>query len=163
MKKQAVIMITILILAVLVPILFFVLRDEIVMIAGEEFSARHTTELDIIPTSLQDIDGIARLGNLERLRILDAENVFPTFEEGELLLDVISELDNLRDLELAFIPIDGYSLSHLSALTELERLDISNSWLEDISAIAGLVNLQELRLSNNNITDLSPVRNMMRA
>jgi hypothetical protein len=112
-KKIKISIIAILILIILFALWFFVLRDETVTIAGEKFSIRNTTELDIIPTSLKDVTGIVRLRNLERLRVIDAENVFPEYEDAEDLLEAIGELERLRDLELGFIPINEQSLNFL--------------------------------------------------
>jgi hypothetical protein len=114
MKKEIkIIVIIMLILIISFTLWFVLLRDETVIIAGEEYSVRHTAELDVIPTSRKDIDGISRLRNLEKLRVIDAENVFPEYENAEDLLEAIGGLEKLRDLELGFIPINEQSLNFL--------------------------------------------------
>ena len=55
---------------------------------------------------------------------------------------------------------DLTDLTHLSGMTNLTRLHLSNNNISDISALSSLTNLKLLYLDNNNISDLSPLSSL---
>ena len=64
----------------------------------------------------------------------------------------------LKQLMIAFSKIKD--ISALSALTDLEYINLSNNSISDISPLRNLINLKELHLANNKIKDISPLRRL---
>ena len=56
--------------------------------------------------------------------------------------------------------IKCYNPSNLKLMTNLKKLDISNTFTNFICVLSGLINLVELDISCNNINSLEPLRNL---
>ncbi|NNE94325.1 MAG: hypothetical protein HKN23_21970 [Verrucomicrobiales bacterium] len=70
----------------------------------------------------------------------------------------IAQLANfpfLRDVQLRVTTFDDRQLAILSAATQIEKLDLSNSGISDFGVVelSGLSNLKELNLTRTDITD----------
>jgi len=101
------------------------------------------TELDLSATGISDISALAKLGNLEVLRLSnnDISNLY------------IFEQTNSR-MTLKELYLNGNVIEDISALgymPNLEVLDISNNMIGSVLPLVNLTNLRELYLSGNNV------------
>ncbi|MCF8054454.1 MAG: leucine-rich repeat domain-containing protein [Deltaproteobacteria bacterium] len=71
---------------------------------------------------------------------------------------MIGKLVWLRKLDLSYTYVAD--LSPLKNLTNLQSLDFNNTEVTDLSPLKNLTNLQSLNLGNNKVTDLSPLKNL---
>lgn len=97
-------------------------------------------------SQLNDISAVSELLNLEDLRInmTNLEDITPV---SKLQLKTLVVTDNkISELNSA---IEG--------METLERLDVENNKISDISSMSSLKNLRSTYLYNNNISDISPV------
>ena len=74
-------------------------------------------------------------------------------------LSPLSGLTNLERLDLGDNSISDVSAlaSALSGLTSLEWLDLSSNSISDVSALSGLTSLETLWLGSNSISDITPL------
>lgn len=56
---------------------------------------------------------------------------------------------------------DSIDINPVSRLTNLEKLDLSDSKIEDLSPLYGLYHLKNLNLKNTSVSDLSPLENLL--
>lgn len=73
----------------------------------------------------------------------------PTTEE-------LHSIINIKTLKIN----DSIDINPVSRLTNLERLDLSNSKIEDLSPLYGLYHLKSLNLKNTSVSDLSSLENL---
>ncbi len=97
----------------------------------------------------EDVDEILTLKGLEELEITCY---------SDTIIDVsnIKELTNLRNLTMENF-INSESLGNL---TNLEKLNISNSEHADLTSISNLTNLKDLHITDDSLENLSFVTNM---
>ena len=112
-------------------------------------------ELNIDLTANDDIAQLAYLQHLERLSL---SNFAGDIEDPIALMNALSQLTNLRELDLTLIPI--YHLEPIANLTNLERLNIHGSFLPDITPLSRLTNLTTLDLIEVGVRDISPLANL---
>ncbi len=112
-----------------------------------------------------DLSPLTAMLNLEELNIigLEVENLgmLGTLEKLErfkcntqsIMLSEIAKLQHLKQLSLRFVPVNDVSM--LTALSELEVLDLNYTGLIAIEPIAEFEKLKELNLAGNKIADIS--------
>ena len=66
-----------------------------------------------------------------------------------------------RSASLAGRELDSTELAALAAMTDLRRLDLSDTGLSDLSSLSGLVGLESLDLSGNAVADLAPLAGLV--
>lgn len=132
---------------------------------------QNLTYLDLSFTSVENIDILSNLTNLEYLNLygINGEehqiishgySVIGFSYEWEYIerfnnLDFLIPLVNLKQLYLGSNGLTD--VTALSGLTQLEKLDLSYNELTNIDSLSDLKNLKYLDLSSNQITDYSPV------
>jgi hypothetical protein len=106
--------------------------------------------------SIQDITPLKSLTNLETLSLsgLKLTNI-----------DVISNLTNLKELEMYSTLLDWYTditpdITPIKNLSKLEILNLGKNNIKDISALKGLKNLKKLSLEQNKIIDITPLKDL---
>ena len=131
-----------------------------------ELKNLHT--LDLSGNGIFDIWALAELKNLEILNlgafvIVDEDGDHSIIGTNDILdIRALAELKNLRTLDLSGNELSG-GIDPLAGLTNLEILNLSNSWiadgdLNDLTPLAGLTNLHTLDLSGNReISDTTPL------
>lgn len=84
------------------------------------------------------------------------------FKKKVGLLDSLStsDIENIAQIEELIIPNHQYitSIAPLSELTNLRRVDISGTNIQDLKPIRNLTNLEELNISNTKVEDLSALK-----
>ncbi len=75
-------------------------------------------------------------------------------------LSEVAGLTGLTELGLTSMGLNGSDLSDLSRLGALEKLDLRDNAITDLSALAPSVRLTEIRLDDNFVGDVSPLANM---
>lgn len=75
-------------------------------------------------------------------------------------LSEVAGLTGLTELGLTGMGLNGSDLYDLSRLGALEKLDLRDNAITDLSALAPLVRLTEIRLDDNFVGDVSPLANM---
>ncbi len=106
-------------------------------------------KLNLSENSLDDIDPLAKLTNLEELIISTAENSMTN-----PLTDIapLASLTNLRVLEITYTNVSD--VSPLKDLTNLRELNLSNNVITDITPLENLTDLTHLMLHHNDIENL---------
>ena len=99
---------------------------------------------------LINFDYIINAENLEYLYINNCKFDFP--------IDCISELKNLKRLNITFCNIDD--ISFLGHMKTLEIIFLDNNKINDISIFEKLSNLQVLSLMYNEVTDITPLKQL---
>lgn len=108
-------------------------------------------ELEIGINSIENLDGLEELPNLERLFIRNIDNN---------KLKAIGKCKNLNTLE---INGDINDITFLNELNNLEYLGLQeNRNLTDISALASMEKLKELDLIKTGVYDISALKNLKR-
>lgn len=105
-------------------------------------------ELNLRGNQITDLEPVAQLSKLVYLNIhsnSDIESIAP-----------VSGLDSLQILIMRNVPV-GEEASFLRDLRELQRLNLRNCRVTDISFIVNLKELTQLDLRDNSIADLSPL------
>lgn len=78
------------------------------------------------------------------------------------LADSVSESDIRNIAEIEELDVSGHQyivdLAPLSQLTNLRRLNVSNTQISDLKPIRNLTNLEELNISHTEVNDLEPLR-----
>ncbi len=129
-------------------------------------------ELDIAYGVFTGIGGLAPLVNLERLFLsnnlnladISAVSNFTRLIEldvsstGVTDLSVLSSLNDLVALYARDLP--SITPAHISPLTGLQVLDVSENGLLDINFVAGMTQLQYLFTRTNSLTDLTPLTDL---
>lgn len=112
---------------------------------------RHMAFLETLSISNGVSGQLNVLSNLSNLKSLQITNTSVSTEE----LEIIGTLTALENLTL-----NGCSLSTsagLSGLTALQYLDLSNNAIRNIAALSSMTELKELILQRNALQDLSPL------
>ncbi|MFW6274504.1 MAG: leucine-rich repeat domain-containing protein [Spirochaetota bacterium] len=116
--------------------------------------------INLSENRIPDLTPLAKLRQLQTLKI--SNNNIQDLQE--IHLDALSELPELRELELANNrgpshpenPGEHRRISNidiLSSFTELERVDLSYNHIEDIGALSKLVRLRYLNLRDNRLSE----------
>ena len=94
-----------------------------------------------------NLAGFQALGQIKSLEYCP----FLGTDECDAKLAAISDLPNLRSINLSNVPLSGAGLKPLQKLTSLTQLDLPQSGLsdEDLSPLQSLTNLQTLTLPNS--------------
>jgi len=152
-KKRILILLTIFLLIAIVGVVaWLLLRTPAYINFGDQRIPTDSTDVQLELSSGDNINALRHLRDLEHLAILPGEEPL-TERESTRLIDTISGLTNLRELDLSFIPITD--ISPLSSLVNLESLTLNDNGLADLTGVEGMVNLQNLIAIYNEITDLS--------
>ena len=116
------------------------------MLGLTELSVRYVLNLE----GLQYAKNLAKL-ELDRAMVQDSklEN-----------LEVITELTQLKELEISVYHINDDDLQIIAKLSQLEKLTLNTNDITDISVLADMKNLNYLDLSENAITDVSVLAGM---
>lgn len=104
------------------------------------------TRLVVEDIRLSDPSGIEVATDLEALGL-----AFNRISSLYTLTDMV----NLRLLDLSSNQVGNDDLANISDLVNLEFLDLSNNFISDLTHMSTMVGLKQLRLENNAITDLS--------
>ena len=137
---------------------------------------KNVTQLDLQDLDM-DVADIASMSQLKKLCLIsgtidniDLINQFTQLESLYLYLDdentdnlnIISNLSQLKELVVTNLEDDQHinNIEILRKFTNLERLDLFNNNISDISPIAELKKLQYLNISYNNIENISPLCNL---
>ena len=125
-------------------------------------------------TSQSVLTSLARLQQLRKLRTV----ALPTFEPlaalpGLLVLDArlatgtdlrhLSALTDLCKLDLRGVPLDRQQLAIIGGLRQLQELNLSSAGIADIKALAPLRQLVDLDLSDNPIANVSTLHGLRHA
>ena len=106
--------------------------------------------LQIYNPPLSDVSVIAGLTQLEVLQVYN-----PSTPDVSSLVSALAELTQLRTLTLEDISSSNVDVSALSALTQLERLDIEGKSISDVSSLSKLIHLRSLSIGNTSVSDVS--------
>lgn len=88
--------------------------------------------------------------------LLSIKSIKISLYPKELSLRGVNNLQNLEELNLQDKALKQNQLSYLDGLTNLKKLNLSNSSITDINPLGSLTSLEELHLSGNKeITDIS--------
>ena len=110
--------------------------------------------------NISDLTGLERATNLISLR-LEGAYVGNRFVNSSSVSD-LSPLAGLTRLEELDLWVNSVSdLSALTGLTNLTRLGLVGNNISDVSVLAGLTNLESLFLDGNTISDISPVAGLI--
>ncbi len=93
-----------------------------------------------------------------------AVTVTPGFQEDFDLAEARIEAarqDRARVLRLSNLPGLGALPENISALNDLRQLDLRNTLISDVSALAGLSNLEILNIRGTMVRDLSPLAGLV--
>ncbi|MBV7272739.1 leucine-rich repeat domain-containing protein [Clostridium sp. PL3] len=154
------------------------IRDDINKPSGDVYKSdiEDITELDAKYHEIQDISGIEKLTNLQKLNLL--ENQISSIDSLKNLtnlkqltlgnnkisnISVLKNLVNLQTLDLGEYYDSCNQISNidvLKSLTNLQELNLSGNQLKDISALKNLINLQSIDLSYNEISDISALKSL---
>ena len=110
--------------------------------------------LDSLTISNYNLDSVAFLSNLSRLRRLNLSGSRVRAED----LGIIGSLPNLQELTLSNCGLS--TLTGLENAHELTYLNLSSNSIRNLSALNSLYHLQELDLSHNAVTDLTQLANL---
>jgi hypothetical protein len=150
-----------------------IFKSELASIIDLDASGRDIRYLDgiealkrLVTLNLSDnlVSDLTPLSNLKMLRVLNLSNN----QMCDLNLVNFSSIENLqiRELDLVSNHCDNGELlrdiSHLSRLTEIEELVLSNNHIEDIKPLAHLSKLKSLDLRGNQIKDIEPLQQLTR-
>jgi internalin A len=129
------------------------------------YPIRELTNLEIIDSSLNNIDSLVPIKNLKHLKRVDfTQNKISNLEPLSNLTDLetlwlqdnritdispLFQLINLKELWLAGNKIQD--IRFLSKLKQLKKLDLSYNQIGDIDELANLKNLEVLKLNGNNL------------
>ncbi len=69
---------------------------------------------------------------------------------------------DLTELDLSDRQLTNAQIQNLRHLKQLERLNLKNNFLTDLSCLSGLTELREVTFDNNNVQDIEFTRNMMK-
>ena len=72
--------------------------------------------------------------------------------------NILIQDNNLKSLALEYTTIE--SMENFKDCTALEYIRITNSTINDISALANMPNLKTINFSNNNIVNLEPIQSL---
>ena len=114
----------------------------------------HFSYLESLTIKNYSLDSLSFLTDLTTLRHLDLSGSrFPATN-----LSVISALPNLQDLNLSNCGLS--TLAGLENAIELGYLNLSDNSIRNLSPLSGLFHLRELDLSHNAVTDLTQLANL---
>ena len=107
----------------------------------------------IVQTKLSDISVLSNFVLLEELHLTNnaISDVTP-----------LSSLINLRILEISLNPFENGDISSWGALTNLEKLNLRQTGVSDISVVANFTKLTYLNLhSNTGVTTIEPLKDLI--
>ncbi|WMJ79839.1 leucine-rich repeat domain-containing protein [Clostridium sp. MB40-C1] len=115
------------------------------------------TNLEKIDLSFNSIENISALKGLTKLKTLNLSFNWSYDGKG---LEALGESSNLENLDLTSDRVGD--ISALKKFAKLKTLNLQdNRFFEDISALGGLTNLQTLNLRSNEIKDISALKGLI--
>ena len=115
------------------------------------------TRLEARNANISDLTGLEGATNLKSLRLEGEEVAAGTWNNSNSVSDLspLAGLTRLEELDLWKNSVSD--ISPVANLTHLIHLGLGGNSISDISALAGLTNIKSLFLDGNNITDISSV------
>lgn len=117
-------------------------------ISASDLVGRGFIVLDAQSREIKDLSGLEHCTDLIELRLSNNR----IHDLGPL-----SGLKNLTDLSVGRNKITDSKLIALAGLTNLERLNLDDNQISDVTALASLRKLSRLQIRNNQIADISPL------
>lgn len=105
------------------------------------------TEL-ALPADVKDLSQLALFAELTSLTVSD---------RASMDLSFLSNLQELKTLDLSGSAVNAEQLSLIGGLPKLEELNLSGCGLSTLSGLEGLTTVRSLDLSVNSISDLTPL------
>jgi Leucine-rich repeat (LRR) protein len=130
-------------------------------------------ELNLRENNVKDLTALSEIKNLEYLNIYSNNNIISIESITDLTnlktliiqgvdleenLELLNNFKNLNRLDLCNCSISD--ISFINKFNKLKELNLRDNHIKDISILADLVNLEILDLRGNLITDISPLKNI---
>lgn len=131
-------------------------RVENVNIAGQEYSINADDITIRTYGDGTDISNIKYLQGLRKLTLLNAEEGY----SSALGFNNVSCLNELEELIINGVYVNESDFASISNCTNIKKLHIEFSTVNDISCIEQLDKIEELYLSNVNISDITPIASL---
>ena len=97
----------------------------------------------------------ARLATVENIYSIGLDNIPDSYDWTSFLRCLAESCPKVERLELSNTGVTD--LTPLAGLSKLEKLDLDNTGVTDLTPLAGLSKLFALRLNNTGVTDLTPL------
>lgn len=108
---------------------------------------------------ITDLSVISGLVNMDTLYMSSSNWLI---DSGLRDLTPLSNMRQLRELQLCGHGLTSADLEPLRGLTSMENLSIRNNRITDLSALSGMTRMKTLNIGSNRITDISPLTGMTR-
>ncbi len=147
------------------------LPDKLAQIIGRACAVRAKDRYQTAEELQQDLaDCEITSCGFEEIRLRRGEVYPPRTELSYLRKDSVKQVKiagemmpiDLVELDLSERQLTNAQIQNIRHLKKLERLDLKNNFLTDLSCLSGLTQLKDICFDNNNVQDIEFARHMMK-